>query len=98
MSGRSRSVLKAALGLVFAVLLVDRFLPSIPLSLVSHERVSEPIPLAEPQQESVGMRGTWMERRRGYDFTFHPRAAYDVSARVASTEHYWSGAAGALVP
>jgi hypothetical protein len=98
MNGRWGSVLKAALGIVFLALFIDRFFPSIPLSLLSHERAPRPIPLAEPVQESAGTREPWAERRRGYSFTIRPRTTYDVSARVASTERYRAGAAGALVP
>ncbi len=90
--------MKVSLGLLFAALFIDRFLPAATLSLVRHERVPRPIPLADPLQEGAGGRAPWTETRRGYDFTFRPRAAYDVSARVAGTERYWAGPAGALVP
>jgi len=98
MDGRGWKILKTAVAIGFLALLVDRAFPEIPLAVLSHENVSPPDPLAEPVQETGRGREPWTENRRWYEYTLTPRASYDVSARVANTERYWQGPAGALAP
>jgi hypothetical protein len=98
MDGRGWKVLKTAAAVGFLLLLVDRAFPELPLSVLSHRSATPPDPLGEPEQRTERDREPWTEKRRGYEFTLTPRASYDVSARVANTERYWQGPAGALVP
>lgn len=98
MNVRSWNLLKTFLAIAFLALLVDRAFPEIPLAVLSHENVPPPDPLAEPVQRTGSGREPWTETHRGHEFTLTPRATYDVSARVASTERYWQGPAGALSP
>lgn len=97
MGGRAAEVLKAAAIAVVALLAVDRFLPGIPLSLLSSETAPRPNALREPEQLETG-RGPFDETRGRRTFRITPRAAYDVAARVGATERYRWGASGALLP
>ncbi len=98
MDGRGWKLLKTAAAIGFLALLVDRAFPEIPLSVLSHQTVARPDPLAEPVQRTDRGLEPWTENRRGSAFTLTPRASYDVAARVANTERYWQGPAGALAP
>ncbi len=94
---RGRLVLKYLVGAAVLLVLVDRIFPSIPLALLPHETVALPDPSPEPVQEETG-RAPFREWRRVSEFVLTPRATYDISARVLSTESYWSGPGGALIP
>lgn len=97
MGGRAADVLRAvavALAFLFAV---DRFVPAVPLSLLSSAPAPRPNALKEPvQAEPAG--GPFAETRGRRTFRVTPRAGYDVAARVGATERYRAGAAGALLP
>ena len=97
MGGRAAAVLKAAAIALVCLFAVDRFLPGIPLALLSSDGVARPNALKEPVQGDPGNEPfTYTSGRR--TFRIVPRAAYDVAARVGATERYRSGAAGALIP
>jgi hypothetical protein len=95
--GRIGTVLKAVAIALVAWLTVDRFLPSIPLSFISHETTPLPNALKEPVQ-GEGPGAPFSETRRGRSFRLTPRASYDVAARVATTERYRAGLSGDLLP
>ena len=89
-----------SIGLIFLILIaLDDFVPLIGLSLIPHDVVAAPEPRSEPLQ---GMdkpsRTPWSEVRRGSVFVMTPRAAYDISARVADRDHYRWSAVDALMP
>jgi hypothetical protein len=96
-SGRASAVLKAAAIVLVAFFAVDRFLPGLPLALLSSEGVPRPNALKEPVQSDPA-REPFDESRGRRTFRLTPRASYDVAARVGATERYRSGAAGALLP
>jgi hypothetical protein len=95
--GRAADVLKAAAIALVALFAVDRFVPAVPLSLLSSEAASRPNALREPVQEAPA-REPFTETRGRRTFRITPRAAYDVAARVGATERYRWGASGALIP
>ncbi len=89
--------MKAAAILFVAFFAVDRFLPGIPLALLSSEGAVRPNALKEPAQGDPGGE-PFTHEAGGRTFRLVPRASYDVAARVGATERYRSGAAGALIP
>jgi hypothetical protein len=95
--GRAAAVLRAAAIALVALFAIDRFLPGIPLALLSSEGVAPPNALKEPVQGEAS-REPFAETRGRRTFRITPRAAYDVAARVGATERYRSGASGALIP
>lgn len=97
MGGRAAAVLKAAAIALVALFAVDRFLPGVPLALLSSEGAPLPNALKEPVQAEAG-REQFSETRGRRTFRIVPRAAYDVAARVGATERYRWGASGALIP
>ena len=97
MEGRSGAVLKAAAIAIVAWLAIDRFLPGLALSVISHEGAALPNALKEPVQDAPA-RDAFAETHGGRSYRITPRAAYDVAARVAATERYRSGASGSLLP
>lgn len=97
MEGRTGAVLKAAAIAFVALFAVDRFVPAIPLSILSSEAASRPNVLKEPVQTDP-TREPFAETRGRREFRITPRGAYDVAARVGETERYRSGASGALIP
>ncbi len=97
MGGRAGAVLKAAAIALVALFAVDRFLPGIPLALLSSEGTPRPNALKEPVQEDPA-REPFVETRGRRSFRITPRASYDVAARVAATERYRAGASGTLIP
>ncbi len=97
MGGRAGAVLKTAAIALVALLALDRFLPGIPLALTPSERGPRPNALKEPVQGEAANE-PFEETRGRRRFRLVPRASYDVAARVASTERYRWGAAGALIP
>jgi hypothetical protein len=95
--GRAAHVLKAAAIALVVFFAIDRFVPGVPLALLSSEAAPRPNALKEPVQAEP--RGEpFVETRGRLSFRVTPRAAYDVSARVGATERYRSGASGALIP
>ena len=97
MGGRAAAVLKAAAIALVALFAVDRFLPGIPLAVLSSEGAPRPNELKEPVQEEPSHE-PFAETRGRRTFRITPRAAYDVAARVGATERYRWGASGALIP
>ncbi|MCM3878218.1 MAG: hypothetical protein NEA02_17605 [Thermoanaerobaculia bacterium] len=97
MEGRTGAVLKAAAIALVAWLAIDRFLPGLALSVISHDRAALPNALKEPVQGEP-VREPFAEMRGRRTFRITPRAAYDVSARVGATERYRSSASGSLLP
>jgi len=95
--GRTGAVLKAAVISFVAWLAIDRFVPAIPLSLLSGEMAAPPNALKEPVQEESA-REPFSETRGRRTFRITPRAAYDVAARIGATERYRAGASGSLLP
>jgi hypothetical protein len=95
--GRAAAVLKAAAIALVALFAVDRFIPGIPLAVLSSEGAPRPNALKEPVQEEPSHE-PFAEARGRRTFRITPRAAYDVSARVGATERYRWGASGALIP
>ena len=97
MGGRAGTLLKGAAIAVLLLLAVDRFLPGIPLALLGPDGGPRPNVLKESVQADAG-RDPFNETRGRRTFRITPRAAYDVAARVAATERYRWGEAGALLP
>ncbi len=97
MGGRAAAVLKAAAIAVVALFAVDRFVPAVPLSLLSSEPAPRPNELKEPVQTEPS-HAPFDETRGRRTFRITPRAAYDVAARVGRAERYRWGASGALIP
>ena len=88
---------KLLLGAVVLFVLLDQVVPVVPLVFLSHDSVPRPDPTGEPIQEESG-RAPFREWRRMKEFVLTPRASYDISALVLSTERYRFGAAGAILP
>lgn len=97
MGGRAAAVLKAAAIALVALFAVDRFLPGLPLALLSSDGAVRPNALKEPVQAEP-TQAAFAETRGRRTFRITPRASYDVAARVGGTERYRSGASGALIP
>jgi hypothetical protein len=95
--GRAGSILKAAAIAVVAWFAIDRFVPGLALSMISHDGAALPNALKEPEQAEPTV-GPFAETRGRRTFRITPRAAYDVAARVGATERYRSGASGNLLP
>jgi len=95
--GRAGAVVKAAAIVLVALFAVDRFLPGLPLALLGPASAPRPNALKEPVQGDPADE-PFVETRGRRTFRITPRASYDVAARVASTERYRWGAAGALLP
>lgn len=97
MGGRAGAAVKAAAIALVVLLAVDRFLPGIPLAFLAPDRAARPNALKEPVQGEPA-REPLFETRGRRTFRVTPRASYDVSARIAATERYRFGAAGAILP
>ncbi len=85
--------------LLAAALLVigGRLFPGIALALTPHDRAPLPDPSDEPLQGETSV-APFSEWRRMTEFRLTPRASFDISARVLSTERYWSGPSGGILP
>lgn len=82
--------------LLFLVLAVRRFVPSIPLQLTNHERGETPDPTKEPEQDEIARPTPIPLASYGMELT--PRAHYDISAEVVSTARYRFDTAAGFIP
>jgi hypothetical protein len=92
------SLKSIGLALLFLIGL-DDFIPAFALMAIPHERVVPPEPHPEPLQGEVPPgRQPWGVKRYWTAFVLHPRASYDISARVVDRDLYRLGATNALMP
>ena len=90
-------VMRATLLGVVLLLFVRRFVPSIPLSLLTHEAVEAPDPTQECFQELL-LDHADIEGPNGRPARLTPRARFELAARVASITRYRLDAAAFVIP
>lgn len=95
---RARRLLCALFLLAVGVAGTFRLFPTTRLALLRRETVPLPDPGAEPVQEYLAGAAPFTEWRLFKEFRLTPRAHFDVSARVLSTERYRAGDSGELIP